>query len=105
MCVNAFGTRVASRFRALLSQKGFKPRDVIQEQGVSAMQVRTMAAVFAFVAAAVTGVFAQETTGAVRGRIVDAQGLPVPGVTVTATGPQGVQTAVSDADGRFSFPF
>src|SRR4051812_9323260 len=48
---------------------------------------------------------AQETTGTIRGRIVDAQGLAVPGVTVTATGPQGVKTAVSDSEGRFSLPF
>jgi hypothetical protein len=33
--------------------------------------------------------FAQETTGTVAGRATDAQGLPVPGITVTATGPQG----------------
>ena len=44
---------------------------------------------------------AQETTGNISGRLVDAQGLPLPGVTVTATGPQGVKTAVSDTDGRF----
>src|SRR3954471_14999573 len=48
---------------------------------------------------------AQETTGAIRGRIVDAQGLAVPGATVTATGPQGVKTAVTDSEGRFSLPF
>ncbi len=69
------------------------------------MQVRTMAAALAFVLAAVGAVFAQETTGAIRGRIVDAQGLPVPGVTVTVTGVQGSQNAVTDADGRFGFPF
>ena len=69
------------------------------------MRVRTMAALFAFVLAAISAAFAQETTGAVRGRILDAQGLPVPGVTVTVAGPQGSQTAVSDADGRFNFPF
>jgi len=48
---------------------------------------------------------AQETTGSIRGRVVDAQGLAVPGVTVTATGVQGVKTTVTDADGRFSLPF
>ncbi|HVZ23588.1 MAG TPA: TonB-dependent receptor [Vicinamibacterales bacterium] len=48
---------------------------------------------------------AQETTGTISGRIVDSQGLPVPGVTVTAAGPQGSRTSVSDADGRYSIPF
>ena len=27
---------------------------------------------------------------------------PVPGATVTATGPQGEKTAVTDSDGRFA---
>ncbi len=50
-------------------------------------------------------VSAQGTTGTITGRALDSQGLPVPGVTVTATGPQGAKTAVTDSDGRFSFPF
>jgi outer membrane receptor for Fe3+-dicitrate len=49
--------------------------------------------------------FAQGTTGAIAGRIADAQGLAVPGVTVTVTGPQGAKTVVTDAEGRFSVPF
>ena len=49
--------------------------------------------------------FAQETTGAIKGRIVDAQGLAVPGANVTVTGPQGAKTVVTDAEGRFSVPF
>jgi len=48
---------------------------------------------------------AQETTGQISGRILDNQGLPVPGATVTVTGPQGTKTIASDADGRFSVPF
>ena len=47
---------------------------------------------------------AQETTGRIEGRIVDAQSLPVPGATVTATGPQGEKTAITDTDGRFTLP-
>ena len=48
---------------------------------------------------------AQETTGTLQGRIVDTQGLAVPGATVTAAGPQGTKTAVSGEEGRFSIPF
>ena len=48
---------------------------------------------------------AQETTGTISGRIVDAQGLALPGVTVTATGSQGPKTAVTDSEGRFNVPF
>ena len=48
---------------------------------------------------------AQETTGAIAGRIVDAQGLSLPGVAVTATGPQGATTAVTSTEGRFTIPF
>lgn len=50
-------------------------------------------------------VSAQETTGAIAGRIVDAQGLPLPGVTVTTTGSQGTKTVVTDGEGRFTVPF
>src|SRR5215469_3244923 len=52
-----------------------------------------------------TPLAAQETTGAIAGRIVDAQGLPVPGVTVTATDAQGSKGAITDSDGRFTVPF
>jgi outer membrane receptor protein involved in Fe transport len=48
---------------------------------------------------------AQETTGTIAGRTVDAQGLAVPGATVTVSGPQGQKTAITDGQGRFSFPF
>ena len=60
-----------------------------------------MLAVFALA----TPVFAQETTGTIRGRVVDAQGLAVPGASVTVTGVQGVKSATTDAEGRFSVPF
>jgi hypothetical protein len=50
-------------------------------------------------------VAAQDTTGTVSGRIADAQGLAVPGATITLTGAQGVKTTVSDSEGRFSVPF
>src|SRR5258708_5736286 len=63
------------------------------------------AAVVVFVLFACGIAFAQETTGAMSGRVIDAQGLPVPGVTVTVTGSQGVKSATTDADGRFAVPF
>src|SRR5262245_51561761 len=49
--------------------------------------------------------FAQETTGTISGRIVDSQGLPIPGATITATGPQGAKQAVTDGTGNFNVPF
>jgi len=48
---------------------------------------------------------AQETTGTIKGKIVDAQGLAVPGATVTATGTQGAKNTVTDAEGRYTLPF
>jgi hypothetical protein len=57
-------------------------------------------------AIAVTGVAAaQETTGSLGGQVVDAQGLPVPGASVTVTGPQGARTLVTDGEGRYVAPF
>jgi len=49
--------------------------------------------------------FGQETTGTISGRVVDSQGLPVPGATITATGPQGTKQAVTDGTGNFTVPF
>ena len=50
-----------------------------------------------------TAAFAQQTTGTVAGRILDAQGAAVPGVTVTARqGQTGfVRTTVSDGEGVY----
>src|SRR5262245_43685122 len=47
----------------------------------------------------------QETTGAISGRVVDGQGLPVPGATVTIAGVQGSKRITTDADGRFAVQF
>ena len=69
------------------------------------MRYRFMTLLTALVlAAGGSRLMAQETTGAVTGRITDPQGLAVPGATVTLTGPQGAKTAVTDAEGRFSAP-
>ena len=46
---------------------------------------------------------AQSTTGTISGRVSDSQGLPLPGVTVTATSPnlQGVREAVTSENGDY----
>jgi hypothetical protein len=68
------------------------------------MRVRDLLIMLAIVLCA-GALAAQETTGRLEGRISDTQGLPVPGAAVTATGPQGVRSTVTDGDGRFTFPF
>jgi outer membrane receptor for ferrienterochelin and colicin len=49
---------------------------------------------------------AQTTTGAISGRVVDSQGLALPGVTITVAGPnlQGTLTAVSAENGDYLVP-
>jgi Carboxypeptidase regulatory-like domain/TonB-dependent Receptor Plug Domain len=69
------------------------------------MYARISAFLVALALAITSAASAQEIGGTLSGRVLDAQKLPVPGVTVTATGQQGARTAVSDADGRFSLPF
>ncbi|HEY1305292.1 MAG TPA: TonB-dependent receptor [Vicinamibacterales bacterium] len=69
------------------------------------MYARMSAFLVALALAVTSTAYAQEIGGTLSGRVLDAQKLPVPGVTVTATGQQGARTAVSDADGRFSIPF
>ena len=55
-------------------------------------------------------VFAQgggaSSTGTIQGRVTDAQGAVLPGVTVTATSPSalGAQTTVSSEAGNYRFP-
>ena len=62
--------------------------------------------IIAFISCSIGGLAsAQDTTGTISGRIVDAQGLALPGATITATGSQGSKTAVSGGDGRFTVPF
>jgi len=49
---------------------------------------------------------AQETTsGSITGEVIDAQGSPVPGATITITSNQGTKTFVTDSTGRFYAPF
>ena len=53
-----------------------------------------------------SGAAAQTTTGTISGRIVDSQGLALPGVTVTVAGPnlQGSLTVVSTGNGDYIVP-
>src|ERR671913_917392 len=46
------------------------------------------------------------STGTIQGRVTDAQGAVLPGVTVTATSPSalGAQTTVSSETGNYRFP-
>lgn len=58
----------------------------------------------AIMMSASTAVFAQETTGAVRGQIVDSSGVPLPGATVVVTHvPTGTSsTTLTDASGNYA---
>lgn len=69
------------------------------------MRTCMSAVVMALLVAVASVASAQNTTGTLAGRLTDAQGLAVPGATVTVTGPQGSRSAVSDSEGRFSVPF
>jgi hypothetical protein len=66
--------------------------------------------VAAFVLAAAAPGYAQgggaSSTGTIQGRVTDAQGAVLPGVTVTATSPAllGQQTAVTSETGNYRFP-
>jgi outer membrane receptor protein involved in Fe transport len=67
--------------------------------------MRTFALLVAFVIACAGVARGQETTGTINGRVTDAQGLAVPGVSITVSGAQGTKSATTDAEGRFSMPF
>jgi hypothetical protein len=66
------------------------------------MGLRTVLAGMCALALA-AGASAQSTTGTISGRVIDTQGLPVPGATVTATSPnlQGTRAAVTSENGDY----
>ena len=74
------------------------------------MKLPTVGVALALILAAAVPVMAQgggaSSTGTIQGRISDAQGAVLPGVTVIATSPSmpGVQTAVSSETGNYRFP-
>jgi len=69
------------------------------------VNVRTVLAVLA-VLLVVTGLQAQTTTGRLIGTIIDANGVALPGVTVTISSPTligGAQVKITDGAGEFAF--
>jgi outer membrane receptor protein involved in Fe transport len=69
------------------------------------MRIRMSAAIAVLSLLCTSAALAQETTGTLAGRLIDAQGLAVPGATVTVTGPQGARSFITDGEGRFHAPF
>ncbi|MFQ6116134.1 MAG: carboxypeptidase-like regulatory domain-containing protein [bacterium] len=49
----------------------------------------------------------EQQTGAIKGRVIDAEGAPLPGVAITLTGPSllGSLSAISDREGEFRIAF
>src|SRR5438128_7476648 len=76
-----------------------------KSKGAQVMRFRRGLMLLACLLASVATLAAQETTGNVRGRIVDSQGLGVPGVSGTVTGLQGSKSATSVTVGRCYVPF
>ena len=69
------------------------------------MRERRLRLALIMLVACANTVLAQGTTGTIRGRVVDPQGLVVPGATITVMGSQGSLFLVSDHDGQFTAPF
>ena len=71
------------------------------------MSKRLFAFAAAFLAAALPALAQTNPTGTLSGKIVDSQGLAVPGASVTAQSPvlQGLRSAVTSANGDFIIPF
>jgi outer membrane receptor for ferrienterochelin and colicin len=65
--------------------------------------VRVWVGLVAAVLAIASVAMAQSTTGTISGRVVDAQGLPVPGVTIVAVSPnlQGTRETVTSVNGDY----
>jgi hypothetical protein len=67
------------------------------------MRTRIFATILLALACAVPS-SAQETTGSIEGIVRDSGGAVLPGVAVSATGPVGTVTAVTDMEGHDRFP-
>ena len=64
---------------------------------------RTICVLVAAVVLGTASLFAQTTTGTLRGTVRDTSGAVLPGATVEVTGAAGTQTAVADANGQYRF--
>jgi hypothetical protein len=67
-------------------------------------QLKLLTALF-FVCAVGVAAAQETTTGSIEGRVVDPQGLAVPGATVTVTSGRGTRTLTTDSNGHFYAPF
>jgi hypothetical protein len=68
------------------------------------MRFRYLAAILAVVLLAAMPAVAQEITGSIIGSVTGPDGALLPGATITAVGPIGTVTAVTDERGEYRFP-
>jgi hypothetical protein len=66
--------------------------------------LKKLCVLLAVFALGTTSLFAQTTTGTLRGTVADASGAVLPGATVEVTGAAGTQTVVADSNGQYRFP-
>lgn len=69
------------------------------------MSKRLLGLVLAVYALAAPALAQETTTGSLSGQVVDPQGLPLPGVTVTITSTAAPRSVVTDDQGRFFVAF
>ena len=65
--------------------------------------LRTIGVLVAVLTLGPVSLFAQTTTGTLRGTVRDTSGAVLPGATVEVTGAAGTQSVVADANGLFRF--
>lgn len=65
--------------------------------------LRTMCVLVAALALGTVSLFAQTTTGTLRGTVRDTSGAVLPGATVEVSGAAGTQVVVADANGQYRF--
>src|SRR5437773_4502765 len=77
----------------------------VREEGRS-MRARRAVFVFVAVLVAVAPGWAQAPTGTISGHVISADGLPLPGVSVSVTGAhlQGIRTATTTLNGDYLVP-
>src|SRR5919199_4892076 len=83
-------------------------KELLIKKGIASMKISmrivTLALLALCMALFTSGAFAQtQTTGSIEGTVVDTNGNPVPGVTVSVTSPNLItpQSATTDNEGRY----
>src|ERR1700679_2844227 len=106
-CPAGIWAAVAARETSSLVAKRFVERFLVKKRDTESMsKLRRICFLLLVAALTICTALAQQTTGIVKGTLLDDSGASVPAANVTLTGPgstKTVKTAQTQADGTYTF--